>query len=78
MFIPEVKSLIWAQPANLHTKICLKMKDKKLKICYLFWKNLILSESAKRELTVFCDGLPRTYLVSSMPGRSLTGYLMPV
>jgi hypothetical protein len=28
-----------------------------------------VSESAKRELTVFCDGLPRTYLVSSMPGR---------
>jgi len=23
------------------------------------------SESAYRELTVFCDGLPRTYLVSS-------------
>jgi hypothetical protein len=28
-----------------------------------------VSESANRELTVFCDGLPRTYLVSSMPGR---------
>jgi hypothetical protein len=28
-----------------------------------------VSESAKREPTVFCDGLPRTYLVSSMPGR---------
>ena len=28
-----------------------------------------VSESAKRELTVFYDGLPRTYLVSSMPGR---------
>jgi hypothetical protein len=28
-----------------------------------------VSESAKREQTVFCDGLPRTYLVSSMPGR---------
>jgi hypothetical protein len=25
-----------------------------------------VSDSAKRELTVFCDGLPRTYLVSSM------------
>jgi hypothetical protein len=24
---------------------------------------------AYREPTVFCDGLPRTYLVSSMPGR---------
>jgi hypothetical protein len=28
-----------------------------------------VSESAYRELTLFCDGLPRTYLVSSMPGR---------
>ena len=27
------------------------------------------SESAYRELTVFCDWLPRTYLVSSMLGR---------
>ena len=27
------------------------------------------SESAYRELPLFCDGLPRTYLVSSMPGR---------
>jgi hypothetical protein len=25
-----------------------------------------VSESAKRELTVFYDGLPRTYLVSSL------------
>jgi hypothetical protein len=28
-----------------------------------------VSESAYRELTVFCDWLPRTYLASSMPGR---------
>jgi mRNA-degrading endonuclease RelE of RelBE toxin-antitoxin system len=28
-----------------------------------------VSESSKRELTVFFDRLPRTYLVSSMPGR---------
>ena len=28
-----------------------------------------VSESAYWELTVFCDGLRRTYLVSSMPGR---------
>jgi hypothetical protein len=28
-----------------------------------------VSESAKRELTVLYDGLPRTYLVSSMTGR---------
>jgi hypothetical protein len=30
-----------------------------------------VSESAYRELTVFCDGLPRTYLVLQMPGRYL-------
>jgi hypothetical protein len=30
-----------------------------------------VSESAYRELTVFCDGLPRKYLVS---GRLLTVY----
>jgi hypothetical protein len=41
----------------------------KLKICSLFWKKNNVSESAYRELTVFCDGLPRTYPVSSMPGR---------
>ena len=28
-----------------------------------------ISESAYRKLTVFCDELPRTYLVSSTPGR---------
>ena len=28
-----------------------------------------VSESAYRELTAFCDGVPRIYLVSSMPGR---------
>ena len=42
------------------TKILLKKKDKKLKICCLFWKRNNVSESAYRELTVFCDGLPRT------------------
>jgi hypothetical protein len=31
--------------------------------------NQSASESAYRELTVFCDELPRTYLVSSMQGR---------
>jgi hypothetical protein len=28
-----------------------------------------ISENAYRELTLFCDGLPRTNLASSMPGR---------
>jgi hypothetical protein len=34
-----------------------------------------VSESAKREVTVFCDGLPRTYLVSSMPERIFNALL---
>jgi hypothetical protein len=33
-----LKSISIRRPANLHTKICLKKKDKKFKICYLFWK----------------------------------------
>ena len=37
-------SISTRRPANLHTKICLK-KDKKLKICYLFWKNLMLARA---------------------------------
>jgi hypothetical protein len=32
-------------------------------------KDLLFILENYRELTVFCDGLPRTYLVSSMPGR---------
>jgi hypothetical protein len=41
-----------------------------LELCllYILEKNNV-SESAYRELKVFCDGLPRKYLVSSMPGR---------
>jgi hypothetical protein len=35
-----------------------------------------VSESAKRELTVFCDGLPGTYLVSSMPVQKLENDMM--
>jgi hypothetical protein len=46
------------------SKICLKKKEKKLRICYLFYKKNNVSESAYRELTVFCDVLPRKYLVS--------------
>jgi hypothetical protein len=41
-----------------------KIKD----LLFILEKNNV-SESAKREQTVFCDGLPRAYLVSSMPGR---------
>ena len=59
-----LKSISIRRPANLHIKICLKKKDKKLKICYLFQKKNNVSESADRELTLFCDGLPRKYLVS--------------
>ena len=40
-----LKSISIRRPANLHTKICLKKKDKKLKICYLFWKKLMLARA---------------------------------
>jgi hypothetical protein len=40
-----------------------------IKDLLFFLEKCNVSESAKRELTVFCDGLPRTYLFSSMPGR---------
>jgi hypothetical protein len=42
-----------------------KIKD----LLFILEKNNV-SESAKRVQTVFCDGLPRAYLVSSMPGSS--------
>jgi hypothetical protein len=40
-----LKSISIRRPANLHTKICLKKKDTKLKICYLFWKHLMLASA---------------------------------
>jgi hypothetical protein len=43
------------------------MKEKKLKIFLFILETIHVSESAYRELTAFCDGLPRTYLVLSMP-----------
>ena len=58
-----LRSISIRRPANLHTKICLKKKDKKLKFFFTLEK-INVSESAYRELTVFCDGLPRNYLVS--------------
>jgi hypothetical protein len=41
----------------------------KIKDLLFILEKINISESAYREPTVFCDGLPRTYLVSSMPGR---------
>jgi hypothetical protein len=41
----------------------------KYKDLLFIFETFNVSESAYRELTVFCDGLPRIYLVSSMPGR---------
>jgi hypothetical protein len=41
----------------------------KIKDLLFILEKFNVNESAKRELTVFCDGLPRTYLVLSMPGR---------
>jgi hypothetical protein len=43
----------------------------KIKDLLFILEKFNVSESAKRELTVFCDGLPRAYLVSSMPVNSL-------
>ena len=52
------------QDLDLPEEVRQKIKD----LLFILEKNNV-SESAYRELTVFCDGLPRTYLVSSMPGR---------
>jgi hypothetical protein len=41
----------------------------KIKDLLFILEKINVSENAYREPTVFCDGLPRTYLVSSMPGR---------
>ena len=41
----------------------------KIKDLLFILEKFNVSESAYRELTLFCDGLPRTYLVSSMSGR---------
>ena len=40
----------------------------KIKDLLFILEKFNVSESAKRELKVFCDGLPRIYLVSSMAG----------
>ena len=42
---------------------------RKIKDLLFILEKFNVSESAYRELTVFCDGLPRKYLVSSMPER---------
>jgi hypothetical protein len=39
-------------------------EKQKIKDLLFIFKKINVSESAYRELTVFCDGLPRTYLVS--------------
>jgi hypothetical protein len=41
----------------------------RLKIFLFILETIHVSESAYRELPVFCDGLPRTYLDLSMPER---------
>ena len=46
-----------------------KEERHKIKDLLFLLEKINVSESAYREPTVFCDGLPRTYLVSSMPGR---------
>jgi hypothetical protein len=41
----------------------------KIKDLLFILEKINVSESAYREPIIFYDGLPRTYLVSSMPGR---------
>jgi hypothetical protein len=48
----------------------------KIKDLLFILEKINVSESAYRELTVFCDGLPRTYLVSSMPRKILPVYII--
>ena len=59
-----LKSISICRPANLHTKICPKKKNKKIFDLLFILEKCNVSESAYRELTVLCDGLPRKYLVS--------------
>ena len=49
-------------------------KRQKIKDLLFILEKFNVSESAYRELTVFCDGLPRTYLVSSR--KILTVYII--
>jgi hypothetical protein len=59
----------WSFDDNVKSSVITE-KDNTTKFDPLFiLEKINVSESAYRELTVFCDGLPRKYLVSSMPGR---------
>jgi hypothetical protein len=51
-----LKSISIRRPANLHTKICLKKKDKTLNICYLFWKKIMLERAPKGNWQYFVMG----------------------
>ena len=51
-----LKSISIRRPANFHTKICMKKKDKKLKICYLFSTNLMLARALKGNWQYFVMG----------------------
>ena len=50
------KSISTRRPANLHTKIWLKKKDKKIKICYLFWKQFMLARALIENWQYFVMG----------------------
>jgi hypothetical protein len=68
-----LKSISIRRPANLHSKSSYhdlpEEERQKIKDLLFILEKFNVSESAYWELTVLCDGLPRTYLVSSMPGR---------
>jgi hypothetical protein len=61
---PQFQCLLFRIMLDLPEEERQKIKD----LLFILEKNNV-SESAYREPTVFCDGLPRTNLVSSMPGR---------
>ena len=65
-----LKSISIRRPTNLRNQDLSEEERQKIKDLLFILEKINVSESAYRELTVFCDGLPRTYLVSSsMPGR---------
>ena len=56
------------RPANLHEDLP-EEERQKIKDLLFILEKFNVTECAYRELTVLCDVLPRTYLVSSMSER---------
>ena len=64
-----LKPISIRRPTNLRNQDLSEEERQKIKDLLFILEKFSVSESAKWELTVFYDGLPRTYLVSSMPRR---------